>query len=107
MTKKGRTLLTSFAGSIGIIGIALILAISTGVQSYIDKVEEDTLSSYPITIEESTIDLSSMIAGSEKDEQQENPEEGKVYSVDTMNDMITTLSNKKENNNLEELKKYR
>ena len=61
MTKKGRTLLTSFAGSIGIIGIALILAISTGVQNYINKVEEDTLSSYPISIEESTIDMSSMM----------------------------------------------
>ena len=61
MTKKTRTLLTSFAGSIGIIGIALILAISTGIQEYIDKVEEDTLSSYPLTIENSTIDLSSML----------------------------------------------
>ena len=61
MTKKGRTLLTSFAGSIGIIGIALILAISTGVQNYIKKVEEDTLSSYPITVEETSIDMSSML----------------------------------------------
>ena len=61
MTKKGRTILTSFAGSIGIIGIALILALSNGIQNYIDKVEEDTLSSYPITIEESTIDTSAMI----------------------------------------------
>ena len=61
MTKKGRTLLTSFAGSIGIIGIALILSISNGVQNYINKVEEDTLSSYPITIQDSTIDMSSMV----------------------------------------------
>ncbi|MCI8384330.1 MAG: ABC transporter ATP-binding protein/permease [Clostridia bacterium] len=107
MTKKGRTLLTSFAGSIGIIGIALILAISTGVQNYINKVEEDTLSSYPITIEESTIDMSSMMEsmlGTSK--KIENQEEGKVYSADIMNEMITTLSNKKENNNLQELKKY-
>ena len=107
MTKKGRTLLTSFAGSIGIIGIALILAISTGVQNYINKVEEDTLSSYPITIEESTIDMSSMMQfmmGTT--EKSENQEEGKVYSADIMNEMITTLSNKKENNNLVELKKY-
>lgn len=107
MTKKGRTILTSFAGSIGIIGIALILAISTGVQNYINKVEEDTLSSYPITIEESTIDMASMMemmmGTSEEDE---NREEGKVYSADIMNEMITTLSNKKENNNLAELKKY-
>ena len=61
MTKKGRTLLTSFAGSIGIIGIALILSISNGVQNYINRVEEDTLSSYPITIDESTVDVSSMM----------------------------------------------
>ncbi len=107
MTKKGRTLLTSFAGSIGIIGIALILAISTGVQNYIDKVEEDTLSSYPITIEETTIDIASMMESMmDTEENTENQEEGKVYSADVMNEMITTLSNKKENNNLTELKKY-
>ena len=108
MTKKGRTILTSFAGSIGIIGIALILAISTGVQNYINKVEEDTLSSYPITIEESTVDMSSLMqsmAGNDTDNT-ENKEEGKAYSADIMNDMITTLSNKKQSNNLKELKKY-
>ncbi len=107
MTKKGRTLLTSFAGSIGIIGIALILAISTGVQNYINKVEEDTLSSYPITIQETSIDMSAMMAsmmGTESSNQ--NSEDGKVHSADIMNEMITTLSNKKESNNLEELKKY-
>ena len=108
MTKKGRTILTSFAGSIGLIGIALILAISTGVQNYINKVEEDTLSSYPITIEESTVDMSSLMqsmSGENKDNT-ENKEEEKVYSADIMNDMITTLSNKKQSNNLKELKKY-
>ena len=62
MTKKARTFLTAFAGSIGIIGIALILALSNGVQLYIDKVQEDTLSSYPITIEKSTIDVSSFMS---------------------------------------------
>ena len=108
MTKKGRTILTSFAGSIGIIGIALILAISTGVQNYISKVEEDTLSSYPIPIEESTIDMTSMIQSmmGENQEENTNHEEGKIYSSDIMNDMITTLSNKMESNNLTELKKY-
>lgn len=107
MTKKGRTLLTSFAGSIGIIGIALILAISTGVQNYINKVEEDTLSSYPITIEESAIDMSSMMESMMGTvEENENQEEGKAYSADVMNEMITTLSNKKQSNNLAELKKY-
>ena len=52
MTKKGRTLLTAFAGSIGIIGIALILSLSNGVQNYINKVQEDTLSNYPLTIQD-------------------------------------------------------
>ncbi len=108
MTKKGRTILTSFAGSIGIIGIALILAISTGVQNYISKVEEDTLSSYPISIEESTIDMTSMVETMMGENEKENTEheEGKIYSSDIMNDMITTLSNKMESNNLTELKKY-
>ena len=108
MTKKGRTLLTSFAGSIGIIGIALILSISNGVQNYINKVEEDTLSSYPVTIDESTVDISSMMEGlmGETDENSQEHEDGKIYSRDIMDDMISTLSSKVTNNNLEELKKY-
>lgn len=108
MTKKGRTILTSFAGSIGIIGIALILAISTGVQNYIDKVEKDTISSYPIMIEESTIDMSSMLEAmmGNKDSKIEEKEDGKIYSADIMNHLLTTLSNKMETNNLKELKKY-
>ncbi len=107
MTKKGRTLLTSFAGSIGIIGIALILAISTGVQNYIKKVEEDTLSSYPITVEETSIDMSSMLQSMMGEAPDiENKEDGKVYSADVMHNMIKTLSNKKQSNNLGELKKY-
>ena len=107
LTKKARTILTSFAGSIGIIGIALILAISTGIQEYIDKVEEETLSSYPLTIENATVDLSSMMEtmmGEAEDTEQR--EEGKVYSSDIMNDVMSTLSNKVETNNLKELKKY-
>ncbi len=107
MTKKGRTILTSFAGSIGIIGIALILAISTGVQNYINKVEEDTLSSYPLTIEESTIDMSSMIdtmMGENKSS--EKREEGKIYSSDIMDDLMASLSSKISTNNLKALKEY-
>ena len=107
MTKKGRTILTSFAGSIGIIGIALILAISTGVQNYINKVEEDTLSSYPITIEEATIDISSMMEKMMGEAEQETEyEEGKIYSVDIMNDMMSMISSQVQTNNLQELKKY-
>ena len=107
MTKKGRTILTSFAGSIGIIGIALILAISTGVQNYINKVEEDTLSSYPLTIEESTIDMSSMIdmmMGENKSS--EKREDGKIYSSDIMDDLMANLSSKISTNNLKALKEY-
>ena len=61
MTKKARTILTSFAGSIGIIGIALILSVSTGVQTYIDRVQEDTLSSYPLTINAEDVDMTSLL----------------------------------------------
>ena len=108
MTKKGRTILTSFAGSIGIIGIALIFALSTGIQNYINKVEEDTLSSYPISIEEQTIDLSSMMELMMKDTKNstQNYEEGRIYSSNIMNDMLSAFSSKKEHNNLTELKKY-
>lgn len=107
MTKKGRTILTAFAGSIGIIGIALILAISTGIQNYIDKVEEDTLSSYPISIEEAVIDTSAMMETMMNEENEDTErEDGKIYSQDIMSDMLSTISNKVENNNLTEFKKY-
>ena len=108
LTKKGRTLLTSFAGSIGIIGIALILSISNGVQNYINRVEEETLSSYPITIQESTVDISSMIQKmmGEQEENETSHNDGKIYSADVMDDMISTLSSKIETNNLKELKNY-
>ena len=108
LTKKGRTILTSFAGSIGIIGIALILAISTGVQDYIDTIERDTLSSYPITIEESTVDMQTLMETfmGEQKRDKDSYEDGKVYSVNIMNDVINTLSSKVKNNNLSELKKY-
>ncbi len=107
MTKKGRTILTSFAGSIGIIGIALILAISTGIQNYIDKVEEDTLSSYPISIEEATIDTTSMLESMmSESNNNDNSEDGKIHSQNIMTQMLSTISNKVENNNLTEFKKY-
>ncbi len=108
MTKKGRTLLTSFAGSIGIIGIALILAISTGVQNFIQKVEEDTLSSYPIMIEDQAVDMSSMmeLMMGQTEVDTTVQEDGKIYSTDIMNDMLSTMSNEVKNNNLKELKKY-
>lgn len=106
MTKKGRTFLTSFAGSIGIIGIALILSLSHGMQSYINRVEEDTLSSYPITIQESTIDMSSMMESMMGSDEKIEHEEGKIYSRAIVNDMLETLSTKIQTNNLEAFKTF-
>ena len=95
MTKKGRTLLTSFAGSIGIIGIALILALSTGINNYINQVQEDTLSSYPITIEAESVDMGSMMAsmmGARLEaESNRTHEEGRVYASSVMYDMLDAM----------------
>ena len=107
MTKKGRTLLTAFAGSIGIIGIALILSLSNGVQNYINRVEEDTLSSYPITIEEATIDMSSMMnmmMGNSENKEEHGTD--KIYSNDILNNIVTTMTTQIRANNLEKFKKY-
>ena len=106
MTKKGRTILTSFAGSIGIIGIALILSLSSGMQAYINRVEEDTLSSYPITVQEETIDMASMMTSLTGETEETEHEDGKVYSKNIVNDMLSTISTKIQSNNLEEFKKY-
>ena len=108
MTKKGRTFLTAFAGSIGIIGIALILSLSNGVQKYIQKVQEDTLSSYPISIQEESVDMGSMMTSmmEEQNNKVERSNDGKIYSRNIMSNMLSTLSTKMKTNNLEEFKKY-
>ena len=109
LTKKGRTFLTAFAGSIGIIGIALILSLSTGVNNYINKLQEDTLSSYPLTIQEESIDMSSMMLTmmeSTSKEEGENKKENTIHSNDIMNNMLSTLSTKVQTNNLKEFKNY-
>ena len=106
MTKKGRTFLTAFAGSIGIIGIALILSLSHGMQSYINRVEEDTLSSYPITIQEATIDMSSLMESMMGGDEETEHEEGKIYSREIVNNILETVSTKIQTNNLEEFKKF-
>jgi putative ABC transport system permease protein len=107
MTKKGRTFLTAFAGSIGIIGIALILSLSSGVQNYISKVEEDTLSSYPITIQEESVDMASMMeAMMGENEDDIEQEEGKLYSTNIMTDVISSVSQEVQSNNLTEFKEY-
>ena len=106
MTKKGRTFLTSFAGSIGIIGIALIMSLSHGMQSYINRVEEDTLSSYPITIQEATIDMSSMMESMMGKGEEREESNGKIYSRAIVNDILETVSTKIQTNNLEAFKTF-
>ena len=106
MTKKGRTFLTSFAGSIGIIGIALILSLSHGMQSYINRVEEDTLSSYPLTIQEASIDVTSMLEAMMGNGEKEEHNDNKIYSRPIVNNILETVSTKLQMNNLEEFKKY-
>ncbi|MBR2409034.1 MAG: ABC transporter ATP-binding protein/permease [Lachnospiraceae bacterium] len=111
LTKKGRTFMTAFAGSIGIIGIALILSVSTGVQEYIDSVQRDTLSSYPITMEAEVVDSSALLAtmmGVDKDGNPKDQHElDKVYANSTMYDMVnafTDMDTRK--NNLRAFKKF-
>lgn len=106
MTKKGRTFLTSFAGSIGIIGIALILSLSNGMQSYINRVEEDTLSSYPITIQEASIDVTSMLEAMMGNGEKEEHNDNKIHSRPIVNNILETVSTKIQTNNLEEFKRY-
>ena len=107
MTKKGRTLLTAFAGSIGIIGIALILSLSSGVSNYISKVQEETLTSYPLTIQESSLDLTSAISEhTEEVKNKKNRSLDKIYSNNTMTDMLSLISSKVTSNNLKEFKNY-
>ena len=106
LTKKGRTFLTSFAGSIGIIGIALILSISTGVSNYIDRVEKETLSSYPITIEEKSIDTTSLFASLTGNDKEITHDMDKVYTNSIMKNVINTMTSQIQTNNLKEFKKY-
>ena len=108
MTKKARTILTAFAGSIGIIGIALILSLSNGIQTYIDRVQEDTLSTYPLTIEAEAADLSSMIeamagAGDGGDGHEPDAVYSNVILYDLM-DSITSMDT--ETNDLKSFKEF-
>ena len=99
-TKKARTLLTSFAGSIGIIGIALILSLSTGVNAYIQTVEEETLSEYPLQIQSTGFDFSSMM--SDGGGQQEKAGNGEINVIKMVSNMFSTM----DSNDLESLKAY-
>lgn len=99
-TKKARTILTSFAGSIGIIGIALILSLSTGVNEYIQSVEEDTLSEYPLEISSTGVDLTSMMIDAANGSAAGGQEEIGV------NEMVTNMFSKMDSNDLESLKTF-
>lgn len=107
LTKKGRTFLTSFAGSIGIIGIALILSLSTGFQNYIDRVQEDTVSTYPITIEDESMDFTSMMESMMgKAPTVEDKEDGKIYASPIISQLLNTMLAEVKTNNLTELMNY-
>lgn len=105
ITKKGRTLLTAFAGSIGIIGIALILSVSTGVNNYIKQVQEDTLTSYPITIEAESVDMSSMLSAMTDREEDKDHDNDKVYANSAMYEMMNRLNNP--NKSVNDMKSFR
>ena len=110
MTKKARTILTAFAGSIGIIGIALIMSLSNGIQNYIDKVQEDTLSSYPITIQAESVDMTSMMTslmGVQAEAEENQHEKDAVYSSTILYDMMNSMvSAEKQTNNLKPFKRH-
>lgn len=107
MTKKTRTILTAFAGSIGIIGIALILSISNGIQNYIDRMQRDTLSSYPIQLQKESVDVSSMIENmmGNKDKNVDHDKD-KIYSNNIMTDMVNSMVAEVNSNNLKAFRSY-
>ena len=107
MTKKARTILISFAGSIGIIGIALILSMSNGIEQLISRMERETLSSYPLTIEKTTIDLASMMNIRSDDTLSEVERDAEhIYSVNVMSTMMDTVIDGSRTNNLADFKAY-
>ena len=107
LTKKARTILTSFAGSIGIIGIALILSLSNGINVYINTVEENTLSNYPLTIEDESVNLSDMMTEMMGDKKKRPESElTKVYSNNVMSKLSSALVKGVTKNNLKDFKKY-
>ena len=109
MTKKGRTLLTAFAGSIGIIGIALILSLSDGAQNYIAETEQSTMGSYPLTINETSVDMASMMTsmmGSAAETAASAVEEGTVASKDLVTDMVTGVADGANENDMPAIKEW-
>ncbi len=108
LTKKARTIMTSFAGSIGIIGIALIMSVSTGVQAYIDGIEHSTMASYPITISETTMDSTAMMTSFMSENNKDNIEqdENRIYANNVMVQMMEIMTSGITTNNLKDFKKF-
>lgn len=106
MTKKGRTILTAFAGSIGIIGIALILSLSSGLNNYIGKVEEDTLSLYPLTLEKTSMDSATFMTTLMESAKGIDNDEDKVYSNNIMSNMLSSMAQEQNINDLKSFKTY-
>ena len=106
MTKKGRTILTAFAGSIGIIGIALILSLSNGINEYITKTEEETLSSYPLTIQKESVDMSAMLETFAGEQSKNNHNDDKIHSVNIMGDLMTAMTAEVTRNDLKSFKEF-
>ena len=106
LTKKARTILISFAGSIGIIGIALILSLSNGVQLLINRMQTETLSSYPITLEKTSVDFSSMMNMGTALRDDSPREENRIYSVNVMTGMMDSMLTGTKTNHLSEFKEY-
>ncbi len=106
MTKKGRAIMTAFAGSIGIIGIALILSISTGINNYIEDVERDTLSNYPLVLESQTMDMNSMMTAMGNQSQVTDPKPDHIYSANVMTNMIDMMFAGSTTNNLADFKTF-
>ena len=107
MTKKGRTILTAFAGSIGIIGIALILSLAHGINKYIERTEEETLSLYPLVIEKESVDMSTILKTMTGTQERGEPyDDDKIHSVNIMGDMFKTMSQEVKRNDMKNFKKF-
>ena len=106
LTKKGRTILTAFAGSIGIIGIALILSLAHGINKYIDKTEEETLSSYPLTIEKESVNFTKVLQSMVSNSNTKKHDDNKIYSYDVMGNWISAFSTTTKENDIKGFKEY-
>ena len=106
MTKKGRTILTAFAGSIGIIGIALILSLAHGINSFIDKTEEETLSSYPLQIRKESVDMTAILQSFADASKTKKYKDDDIHSMNVMGDMFENMSQKVKRNDMKNFREY-